>query len=145
MTDKTIDQKISEVISIVEKQKNVVIETELKSNRVWKTTGVINSFNIKLNLLTAKEPAIVSTLAEILMLKEYHQKSAKLLNVKHDFLIEGFEFEDWFNDFESRLNKIKLKNEKEKLSKLESRLKNIMSEDLKRTIELEEIIKELEE
>lgn len=145
MTEKTIDQRIDEVRKIVENQKKVVLDTESKSSRPWTTTGVLNLPNLKLNLLTAKESAIVSALADILSLKDYHSKAATMLNSKEKFSIDGYTLDDWKNDFESRINKIKLKNEKEKLEKLELRLKNIMSEDLKREIELDQIMKELEE
>lgn len=145
MTDKTIDQRIDEVRKIVENQKKVVLETEAKSARSWTTTGVLNLPNVKLNLHTAKEASIVAALADILMLKDYHSKAATMLNSKEKFLIDGYSLEDWKADFESRINKIKLKNEKEKLERLELKLKSIMSEDLKREIELEEIMRELED
>lgn len=144
MTEKTLDQKISEVIAFVEKQKIVVNETEKKSQRNWITTGVVNSLSAKLHLQTAKEPAIVSTFAEMLMLESYYSKAASELKSNSKFLIDGFSLEEWKTDFESRLNKIKLKNEKDKLEKLEERLKSIMSEDHKRTRELDEIMRELE-
>lgn len=144
MTENTLDKKISEVIAVVEKQKLLVAETEKKSLRNWITTGVVTSLSAKLHLQTAKEPAIVSTFAEMLMLESYYSKAASELKSDSKFLIDGFSLEEWKTDFESRLNKIKLKNEKDKLEKLEERLKSIMSEDHKRTRELDQIMRELE-
>jgi hypothetical protein len=144
MTEKTIDQKIAAVIAIVEKQKKVVTETETKSNRKWITTGVLNLPTTKLNLQTAKESAIVSALTDLLILKDYHSKAAKILNSKETFMADGFSVADWQNDFEVRLGKIRLKNEKDKLEQLEARLKGIMSEDSKRERELEAIMNELD-
>lgn len=145
MTEKTLDQKIAEVIAVVEKQKLVVAETEKKSQRNWITTGVVSTLNSKLHLQTAKEQAIVATFAEMLMLESYYSKAAGELKSDSKFQVEGFSLEEWKTDFESRLNKIKLKNEKDKLERLESRLKSIMSEDHKRTRELDEIMRELED
>lgn len=145
MTQKTIDQQIDAGLNQVKKQKQIFLETEANSNGSWITTAVLNLPNMKLNLQTAKEPAIVAALAELLSMQDYHLKAAKILDSKSAFIVDGYTIEEWQNDFKLRLNKIKAKNEKEKLDNLEQRLKNIMSEDLKRSKELEAIMNELEE
>lgn len=147
MTKNTdIDAQISLIQEKVEKQKKIVLETEKKSSRTaWKTTCMLNLPTRKLNLHTANENDLVSALAELLSLKDYHDKARKVLKLeeKVEFKYDGNTLADWTSDIETKIAKIRLKNEKEKLENLEKRIGGILSEEQKRSNELKRIMEEL--
>lgn len=55
----------------------------------------------------------------------------------------GYSIEDWRDDFKTRITKINLKNEKEKLEKLEAKLEKLVSKEMREALELAAIEKEL--
>lgn len=141
----SIDQQIAAVASKIQKQKEIVLETEKKSNRSWTTTCQLNlSQNLKVNIQSAKEDTLREALAQLLIIEDYSNKASKMLNLKNEFKFDGYSVAEWVSDMESRIAKIKLKTEKEKLEKLQLRIESITSEDQKRQRELQRIIDELE-
>lgn len=145
MAEKTLDQKIVEISEVIAKQKTLV-ESECKRAEVkWSTTGVLNINGLKVTIQIANEEQIVSGLAELILKEDAHNKAAKMLESKAKFKFDGYEIEKWRADMETRLAQIKYKKSKEKLESLERRLKSIMSEDTKRSMELESILKELDD
>lgn len=141
----SIDQQIAAVEAKIQKQKEIVLETEKKSNRSWSTTCQLNlSQNFKVNIQSAKEDTLREALAQLLIIEDYSNKASKMLNLKNEFKFDGYSVAEWVSDMESRIAKIKLKTEKEKLEKLQLRIESITSEDQKRQRELQRIIDELE-
>jgi hypothetical protein len=145
MTEKTLDQKIVEISEVIAKQKALVESEGKRAESKWSTTGVLHINGLKLTIQVANEEQIVSGLAELILKEEAHSKAAKMLNSKAKFKFDGHEIEKWRADMETRLAQIKYKKSKEKLETLESRLKSIMSEDTKRSMEFDAIMKELNE
>lgn len=141
----SIDQQIAAVADKIQKQKEIVFETEKKSNRSWTTTCQLNlSQNLKVNIQSAKEDTLREALAQLLIIEDYSNKASKMLNLKNEFKFDGYSVAEWVSDMESRIAKIKLKTEKEKLEKLQLRIESITSEDQKRQRELQRIIDELD-
>ncbi len=141
----SIDQQIAAVEARIQKQKAIVIETEKKSNRGWTTTCQLNlSSTFKVNIQSTKEDTLRDALAQLLSLEDYSNKASKMLNLKNEFKFDGYSVSEWVSDMESRIAKIKLKSEKEKLENLQSRIESITSEDQKRQRELQKIIDDLE-
>lgn len=98
------------------------------------------------NLHTINDTASLVLLAGDLMIaSEYYNKAALLVCQDVPPLkIGGFSVEDWLHDFKLRADVIKLAEQKKRLATLRKKLDGVMSDDLKRELELEQIKKELE-
>jgi hypothetical protein len=147
MTKNTdIDAQIALIQDKVEKQKKVVLDIEKKSSKTaWNTNCQLNLPTRKFNLHTSNEQDLISGLADLLALKDYHDKARKILKLeeKVEFKHDGYTLAEWTSDIEAKLAKHRIKKEKEKLENLEKRIGGILSEDQKRSNELKRIIEEL--
>ena len=56
-------------------------------------------------------------------------------------IMSGFTLEDWYNDFVSKYNSLKYAEDAAELAKLEKKLDNMLSNDKKIELEIEEISK----
>lgn len=142
-----IDNKIVELIKIVEQQKNEVFDVEKESKRGWKTNCSLNiiGFPQPLNIQTASIENVVKAYGMLLTVFSNIGDAAKYLDVQVPNTYDGYSLEDWFDDFKKRVAVIKLKTKKEKLNSLEDRLNSIVSPEIRRQMELEIIMKEMEQ
>ena len=140
-----IDDKIVELIKVVEKQKEEVAETEKNSKRGWKTNCSLSivGFPQPLNLQTASIEQVVKAYGILLTLTNNIESAARDLSVSTQNTYEGFSVSDWVEDFKKRVAMIELKAKKDKLNTLETRLNGIVSPEIRRQMELETIMKEL--
>ena len=65
--------------------------------------------------------------------------SAKDLGVESDYDISGFKATDWITDLKAKLDDIKKKEEEKKLKLMEDKLTQLLSEDKKTELEIEEL------
>ena len=71
------------------------------------------------------------------------ESSAKFLGVeKFDNKFEGFTLEEWATDFKSKIDLINLKQMKEDLRRKEEKLNNLISDDKRKELEFENILKD---
>lgn len=98
------------------------------------------------NLHTINDTVSLVLLASDLMIaSEYYNKASLLISQEVPPLkISGFTTEEWLHDFKLRADVLKLAEQKKKLATLRKKLDGVMSDDLRRELELEEIKKELE-
>jgi hypothetical protein len=75
-----------------------------------------------------------------------YERAAKDLGVESPppFQWCGFSLADWLEDLKSRIGKIQIGAKKKKLETLEARLNAIVSPELRRKLELESIMAELD-
>lgn len=142
-TQKNIDDKILELFEIVKKQKIEVENTEKSSKKNWLTTCSFHSpfLSSPVNLQVASEKIVINCLSQLLILKKSHDEACDILNIKNEFTLDNFTYSQWVEDFQKRISHLRLKEEKNKLSKLEERLNSIVSPEQKRQMELDEISK----
>jgi hypothetical protein len=69
--------------------------------------------------------------------------SAKDLGLHNDFTISGFSLSDWMSDLNSRLMIVNRKTEEDKLRGLENKLHNLLSNDTKIELEINDIVSQL--
>lgn len=139
-----IDTQIEKLFNIVRAQKKEVEEAESLIKKKWLTNCAFRgiSATTTINIQTATADQVTRGLTELLMVKSHAQEAAKLLGMP-DITHDGFDFEDWIQDFQKRMTAINLKSKKEKLKELESRLTAIISPEQKRKMELIAIQNEL--
>jgi hypothetical protein len=140
------DQKIRKLWETAQTKKNEIAKIEKKAS--WETNcsfkygdGLSDSFNIQ----TVSDPAVfVAALAFLNNKEESFEAAAKELGVTvSKFKWAGYSVEDWKTDFLSRIAKVTLSTKKKELDTLQKRLDSLISPELRRTLELEEIEKEL--
>lgn len=82
-------------------------------------------------------------LAHILAEKEFFEQAADCIGYKSKDIYKygGYSVEDWVADFKLRMSMINYNQEKKKLDSLQSKLKELVSQEVKTAEELEEIAK----
>lgn len=146
MSDKVIDKKIEELFAVVKAQKIEVQKAEKEAKRNWNTNGSFKLYSaIPVNLQTATEDMIFKSLTELLSFKGNAEEALEILGLKKEIKHDGYSIDDWIEDFQKRIATIQLKAKKEKFKTLEDRLISIVSPEQKRQMELEAIMKEIEE
>lgn len=142
-TNGNIDDSIKQLFNVVENQKQEVLKTEALVKRGWATNCSYDIHGTKINIQTASIDTIIICLRTLLIYKDYTEKALSILGLVREVQDGGYTFDQWIDDFKKRISIIELKEKKEKLSKLESRLSAIISPEERRQMELEAIMNEL--
>jgi hypothetical protein len=139
------DKQTLELIELIKKQKKEIADVERPN---WKTNC---SFSMGMGCQPVNiqvEPNIGTLINIAAFLLRSNNSYVEVINelsvvdppiFKH----QGYTLDDWIHDINVRIKKIQIKLKKDKLEKLESRLNNIISPELKAQLELEDIQKEL--
>lgn len=129
------DDKILKLKSQIENKKAKL----LKLSTFRPTTNCMLIFNdVKYNLhVLNKEKAIILA-CQLQSIK----RSSEELDLKIDNL-SGYSIDDWLVDITGRIAELSIKEEKAKLKSMENRLTELLSNDKKIELEIEEIEKEL--
>ena len=146
---KEMDKQIEDLLQKISTKKELVAKKTKQSKANWKTNCVFpaasNIFgNIeKCNISIANYRKVKNMIANLITLKESHEKVMKVLDKEEVFEFEGYTYDEWMSDFKTRISRIEIKEETLKLDKLEKKAKALMSEDQKRKDGIEEILKDL--
>lgn len=145
MTKTDIDKGIEAAKELIKKQTAEVAKAEKAMDGGWSTTGSYPiSDNKTINIMTTNEAGIIQVMRHLLLHESFHEKALTELNLPSSpFEVDGHDISKWKKDLECRLAKITIKAKKEKLAKLEERVKDLMSEEQKRAAKLYEIMDEL--
>lgn len=143
-----LDLQIEKMTKVVEERKTRIEEQEKTVGKKWQTGGrltlVGHSKEYKVSVMSVDE--IIHAMAVInTSIASRKQATADLgLHKEDDELYEGYTRKQWLSDFKKRIASLTLNDEKKKLKAVEERLSNIMSEDTKRKLELDKIMKDLD-
>lgn len=138
------DKQIEELQAIVLQQKEEIAKTEKLS---WITNCSFsydkNSAN-RLNLQVINDiEELISILSFLISKEKDHKAATDILELEHPFKWMGYSLKDWQTDIKSRVHKIKISDKKKKLEVLQTKLNNLVSEERREEIELDNIKKEL--
>ena len=143
----TIDSKINALFEKVKQDKQNLVELEAKAKRGWVTMATIclDGQSRSVNIQTASKEKIVEVMAFLIAKQEQQAKAHQMLELPEEpFEHQGYTLEQWNTDLKTRLFRIKLKQDKEALDQAEARLRSILSDDKKREVEFEDILKNLD-
>lgn len=136
-----LDKKIEQQLNIIEHKKTELEKDQELIDTNWKTSGRIVTLNGEdKRLKVMGRDDVIALCSEFIVRKEAFDKTKKLLCIEDEFNVDSFSYDDWIFDIKKRLATITKKSKLQELEKLETRLKNIMSEDLKRSREFEDIL-----
>jgi hypothetical protein len=143
------DEKILALLDAIKIQEEEIAKAESKP--IWRTTCKFSSSDPEsafgeLNLHVENNVSRLIYIASFLREKERaYNETSKILKVLNPpaFLWGGFPVSDWFEDIQTKINKVQLNEKKKKLDSMKNRLVKITSQELKAKMELESIEEEL--
>lgn len=143
------DDKITQLLDLVEQQKADIAEAERPVFRTNRTFSFVDG-----DLSKSVNLAVVSDVGQLLKMAAHVSASAyayKLVvgmilgeeETPPKFTWNGFSDADWLHDIKLRVSQIRLKAQREKLQVMEERLDKIISPERRRELELAAIEREL--
>jgi len=91
--------------------------------------------NVRYNIHVLTKDQIVPLLIEL----NSYKISAEALGLLNDYNISGFSLKEWIQDLQAKLMNVNRKVEEDRLRKLEEKLHNLLSNETKVELEIEEI------
>lgn len=148
MSNVEIDKQINTMLVSVKAQREAVEKLEKSSPKNWVTNTAFKYGNTAtLNLKLATKADVIKATSDLLKEEAFYKEACQVLGekLKEDFEFEhdGYTYSQWITDFKKRLVDIDLKAQKIRLEKAEIDLKEIMSEEQRRTDALNAIIASL--
>jgi len=135
---KTTDQIVKELFDKLQAKKAEVANAE-KPHYI--TGGIFrysDTNSAATDIMTVSdERKLVSILAFLKEREKSYNEAAAELNVKSPFTWLGFSVEDWKKDILTRVSILQLAQRRRELSDLEKRVDDIISPELKRSMEIE--------
>lgn len=133
------DLKIKELLEQIKKQKE---ELGVKPRITWKTSGIFslsNNLQVNLNVISDVQD-LIEILANIIQFKDYSKASLDLLGIKnYQITLNKIPIEEYIDDIKLKYASIEWNNKKKFLSETEFKLKELISEETKTEMTLEEI------
>jgi len=130
MANETNDKKIMELKKQIEEKKNKVS----KSQKFSPTTNCsIEVDGIRHNIQVLTKEQLIALMVKL----NAYAMSAKDLEV--EYVVSGFNVSDWIQDIKSKLDYVSRKEEENKLRIMESKLDQLLSNEKKVELELDEI------
>ena len=134
MANETNDSKIM----VLKKQ---IEDKKIKLGKSQKFSPITNS-SIELDGVRTNIQVLNKEQLTFLLVKlNSYAKSAKDLEI--DFVISGYHIVDWIADIKSKLDFVSRKEEENKLKMMESKLHQLLSNEKKVELEIDEIMKSL--
>lgn len=137
-----LDKKVLDMIQTVKDRRAKI--GSLKKPQ-WKTScSLVLPGYERLNIQILVDLRLLATACgTLLRMKQDIEAASKELEVEIDPQWQGYSIADWIDDIKLRVRVTQLKQEQEKLSRLEAKLKELTSEDQRREMALADIEEEL--
>lgn len=123
---------------ILELKKQIDIKRQ-KLKEIEKFSPVTNlslEFNsVRININTLNKAKII----ELMVKLNAELLSSKDLGIEGNYMISGFTLMDWITDLRAKLTQLSKREEENKLKQMESKLDQLLSDEKKTELELDEI------
>lgn len=126
------DSKIIELKKQI-KEKREKLDTIKKFSPI--TNCSIEVDGVRFNIQVLGKEQLISLMVKL----NSYRLSAKDLSVLDDYIISGYKVEDWITDMKAKLDLVSRKDEERKLKFMEDKLNELLSNEKKVEIELNEI------
>ena len=138
------DEKIQTLLKTIENKKEKMGK---RPRATLHTNGLFlmpNDDRYNLNTISDEE-VLIEMLRVLLMNKSYRDEACKRLGVEDvkEFTWQGFTLDDWEHDLKLRASMVMWDKENKKLALLEKKLKELVSEETKTQMEIDDIEKML--
>lgn len=141
---KNSDDKIKELIKTVEARREALKEMDKVTKEPWKTNcsySVRSDVTDKKNVATMNEEMVIYMVSNLIARNRDSVAAMELLGLEPKFVIQGYSYQDWVSDAKKRLAVINMNSKKKEFDILEEKLNSLVSPELRRAIELENIEK----
>jgi hypothetical protein len=147
-----MDDVVSSKLKLVS-EKLDKLQTEYNKKKKYNTSCSIEKSKLpmhyngsgRLNLHTLNQGDLVQLLAVMLTQDTYQKKANELLGlVSVEGEYDGFKVSEWIEDIKLLSRRLTLKDEIAKLTRIQHDLDNLVSEDLRKSLELSRVLSELE-
>jgi len=141
--DYGIDDKIEAIIQKIESDRTEIAKVKSELQSCWVTNCSLKFGNSdSINIATASAPVLVESLTQLLMWEEFRGRADATLNqIAKPILFKSFYVKDWTTDIKKRMSMIELKQKETALAQLEKRAQAILSDDKRRQMEYDDILK----
>lgn len=137
--EETTDERVLILLRLAQKKKANINITEKAQ---WLTNCSLSIGSDRINLhVEADISKLIEFYGALKVAKENFDAAAKELNIPKVYKHQGYKAEDWMADIKTRINKIKLKDEKLELETIEAKLEKLISPGKRAELELEAIEK----
>lgn len=137
MTNKTNDQKIMELKKQIEEKKKQIVKAQ-KFSPITNCSIEIDGQRYNIQVLTKEQ--LISLMVKL----NSYAISADKLELLDDYFITGYNVLDWIKDIKAKLDYVCRKEEENKLKTMEFKLHQLLSNEKKVELEIDEIMKSLE-
>ena len=134
MKTETNDLKIMELKKQIE-DKKIKLGKSQKFAPITNCSIELDGIRVNIQVLNKEQ------LTYLLVKLNSYAKSAKELEI--DFVISGYHITEWITDIKSKLDFVSRKEEENKLKVMESKLHQLLSNEKKVELEIDEIMKNL--
>jgi len=134
MANETNDKKIMELKKQIE-EKKIKLGKSQKFSPITNCSIEVDGVRSNIQVLTKEQ------LITLLVKLNSYAISAKELEI--DFVISGYHVMEWITDIKSKLDFVTRKEEENKLKVMESKLHQLLSNEKKVELEIDEIMKSL--
>lgn len=93
---------------------------------------------VRHNLHILTQPLVIALLVKVNALR----LSADDLGLQKEFILSGYKIDEWVTDLKGRLLVVGAKEREAKLKLMETKLHNLLSEDKKTELEIDDILKD---
>ncbi|MFC8686054.1 hypothetical protein [Brevibacillus porteri] len=126
------DNKILELKKQIEEKKK-------KLNKSQKFTPVTNCSiemdGVRFNINVLQKEQLINLLVKL----KANAIAAEKLDLLNDYMISGYSVTDWIDDLKARFDYLSRKEEEQKLKTMEAKLNQLLSNDKKVELEIDEI------
>ena len=133
------DKIIDGLFEVIQTKKEEIKRIEKPE---WKTNCSYSFDGTRLNIRVLHIDEVVNCVQELLQIQDYRTGACTILELPMKKW-QGFEIEDWIEDFKTRASIINVASKKKELEKLEGRLDKLVSKEKREEMELAAIQKEL--
>jgi hypothetical protein len=142
--EQNIDKVVQDLIALAKKKKEEISKAErpnYKTNCSFRyNPEIAQNINIQ---VCADVEQLTSILGFLLMQETNYNEASNRLGIISKFKWGGFSLDEWESDLQLRVTKIQITKKKQELETIENRLDKLISPELRRQMELEEISKML--
>lgn len=139
---KNQDEKINQLLKVVEKRKEEIAKDEALIQGRWLTNCMYSLEGKPVHLHTVKdETVLMEVLADVVIYSEALSKSAEILGLanSNNALIKGYTYYQWESDIKKQLATLQLRSKKAKLAEVEAKLNALVSPEMRASKELASI------
>jgi hypothetical protein len=144
----TIDDQIRGLFDKLAARKTKIESLQTEIAKSWKTTGTFRLIGAvsPTNIQTANTEQIIDIATNLAIVAEGRSSALNLLGRSLDVVkVQGYSVQDWVDDFKKRLATIDIREEQAQLESIEQRLTQVLSPEERRRIEVELLMKELDD